>query len=542
MNPRIVALTGLVSFAASFLVPAGVWANTPGADGLPPVSGSESVSGLLEAVVNVVQAVIPIVGGFALLVGAGFLVSRIGSGPADEPALEASRPGRRRLPSGLGWLVAIIVVLAAAALGVAVGRTLAYITSEGGLSGIFGRVYLFLFVVASFVVVLTIGASALKFRHGQLSRAIATVFGAGAILITGTILGTVTAEATGGTYHDPVVLTAPATVSVRIDPTQVTFVAQDQGPAECRSGPDTPRFADLSALDLGELGEGTLRAGLMIDTEGPGTASVELFIDGADLPEGSPMVSWSGAVAVTSMSPSGDAGTVSFSDLALSQGDGKPAPADSGSEVGLPSPLVSDWPATLTGTLDWTCQPWAGIPDASFVPSPSNAQGAIGTDKPVPSSDPTDLPEPTEFAADAPTCPAPVSAVHAPAVIVSIATGSPVMATRVGSTLETCSTTAIEDGVPGDPVGQVLGHPGDQLTLALPTGWGFIRWEGSDRPAIGDAANIWLPVDVAGAPSHVDVPVPGRLGDSVADYTLWIKTLDGRVVGQLAIRIGVSVS
>ena len=125
-----------------------------------------------------------------------------------------------------------------------------------------------------------------------------------------------------------VVLVAPASVHIRFNPVALAFVAQDGGQAECHSVPDHRTFNDLSALDLGELGPGTLRGGFTIGTDGPGSGTLELFIDGADLPEGSAMVSWVGPAMVTSMSSAGDSGALSFDGLVFSAGDGKPVPVD----------------------------------------------------------------------------------------------------------------------------------------------------------------------------------------------------------------------
>ena len=80
------------------------------------------------------------------------------------------------------------------------------------------------------------------------------------------------------------------------------------------------------------------------------------------------------------------------------------------------------------------------------------------------------------------------------------------------------------------------------MALTLSNGWRFLRWEGFDRPAVGDGANVWLPTDTPGQPEQVDVPVPIRMGDSVAGYGLWMVSVDGRAVGQLEILIRVRVS
>ena len=80
------------------------------------------------------------------------------------------------------------------------------------------------------------------------------------------------------------------------------------------------------------------------------------------------------------------------------------------------------------------------------------------------------------------------------------------------------------------------------MTLALPTGWRFLRWEGFDRPAEGEGANVWPAVDTPERPSRIEVPVPIRPGESVAGFHLHIVRGDGRVVGWIDILVRVSVS
>ena len=238
-------------------------------------------------------------------------------------------------------------------------------SSEGGLGNIFGMVNMVLLLGGAVIALVVIGLAATKFRHGHVTWAIGAGFGSAALLVAGTFVGRATAAATGGTYHEPVVLVAPASVRIRLEPLTLSFVARDDGQAECRSIPDARKFDDLAALDFGELGPGTLRGRFTVWADGSGSASLELFIDGADLPEGAPMVSWAGPATVDSMSPAEDMGTLSFDGLVRSAGDGKPVPVDGSQEVATPAPLASDWPPTLSGTIDWTCQPWlAPVPAA----------------------------------------------------------------------------------------------------------------------------------------------------------------------------------
>lgn len=539
MNRSRTAWSGLIALAGWLMVPARVWADAPSGSG-PQTSGPEPVGQLLGALVGIGVTLAAVGVVIAVLIGVGRAVGRIGGRPEDQID-DPSPADHARGPSPLVGITSLIAVVAAATLGLFAGRTFAYFSSQGGLEGIFGKAYLVLFLGGVFIALVVIGLAATKFRHGHITWAIGSVFVSAALLVAGTLVGTATAAATGGTYHEPVVLVAPASVHLRLVPVALSFVAQDAGQAECHSIPDQRTFSDLSALDLGELGPGTLRGGFTIWANGSGSGSMELFIDGGDLPEGSPMVSWVGPATVTSMSPAGDLGALSFDGLVLSAGDGKPVPVDSGQEVTAPAPVASAWPSTLSGTLDWTCEPWLAAVSPGEIPPPSIAPSSSHNEPPSSALDATLAPEPTEFAAPTPNCPAPQAAVSAPDVLVTVGDGPGVVATRGPSTITTCSTTAVADGVPGDPVGEVLANSGDQMTLTLPAGWGILHWEGSDRSAVGEGANVWLPVDVEGAPSHIDVPVPLRTGASVANYSLWVVGFDGRVVGQLAISVAISV-
>ena len=152
-----------------------------------------------------------------------------------------------------------------------------------------------------------------------------------------------------------------------------------------------------------------------------------------------------------------------------------------------------------------------GMVVAAVAPGPTDAPGptpapAGSPDQTVAPAQPAELPPPTL------ACPAPAVAARVPDVTVAAPAGAPVPATRGSSTLMTCSTTGTEDAVPADPLEVVAAHPGDHLTLALPVGWGFLRWEGSDRRVAGEGANAWPPVDVAGLPPRIEVPVPDRQG------------------------------
>jgi hypothetical protein len=167
----------------------------------------------------------------------------------------------------------------------------------------------------------------------------------------------------------PVVLAATGTTRMQMPAGPLSFVAKNDGAADCRSGPDSRAVAGVTALELGELGSGTLRA--MVGLPGPedAGASAQFFIDGGDLPEGSYQPFWSGPVKVTTSKDVGASGTLTFSALPLEPDPGQVKAGETG-----PPADSGGWPATLTGTLSWTCGPWAPpVPGGPSAPPPSTA-------------------------------------------------------------------------------------------------------------------------------------------------------------------------
>jgi hypothetical protein len=190
---------------------------------------------------------------------------------------------------------------------------------------------------------------------------------------------------------------------------------------------------------------------------------------------------------------------------------------------------------------------------ASPQPSPSAAgDGSSPSPSPTPTATPTPVPtataapsepaseEPTPFAPPSPACPAPAQAAVLPEIVASVGAAS-VVATGGSATVMTCSTVGTFDAVPPDPTQALAATPGDTLTLTLPAGWQFLRWEGSDRPADGDEAIVHASVDTPGRPSRIVAPVPARAGRSVATFDLWIIGDANRVVAQQAVAVLIDV-
>ena len=254
------------------------------------------------------------------------------------------------------------MAVGACIVGVLAGRAIAYQGSVGGFGAVDAAVLSFFLIVAVVGLVL-IGLIARKFRHGQVSPAIGTLLAAAGLLAVGALGGSATAAAFGGLYHEPVVLAAAGQTQVELQAGAIPFVARDGGRADCSSGPDSQAVARITALDLGELGSGTLRATIGVPGQAADGATAELFIDGGDLPEGSMQPFWSGPVQLAELGGEGASGKLTFTSLGLSNAAEKPEQGSSG-----PTSAAPGWPATISGSLSWTCQPWATPSSSSVAP------------------------------------------------------------------------------------------------------------------------------------------------------------------------------
>lgn len=355
----------LSALAIALVVPGSVLADTPlgtaGGTGAAPQDGP--IGQLLSIATGLVAMLAGLAVAVAVVGGIAHLVARIG-GPIVAPISTGDAAEPRRSRAAVGATLSVLVVAGAAVVGVLVGRAAAFQSSAGGLGGAIGAGILISGLVVAVVCLVLIGLIATKIRHGHPSRAIGTTLAAAGFVAIGAFGGNATAAATGGVFHEPIVLTAPGQTRLALQAGAFPFVARDGGRADCRSVPDGQAVADVMALDLGELGSGTLRATLGLAAEPSNATRVELFIDGADLPEGSPQLSWSGPAQVGEISTGGASGTLTFSDLAGSDPAAKSQPGASASSSVLPG-----WPATISGSLSWTCQPW-GTPLPGGVPPP----------------------------------------------------------------------------------------------------------------------------------------------------------------------------
>ena len=128
-----------------------------------------------------------------------------------------------------------------------------------------------------------------------------------------------------------------------------------------------------------------------------------------------------------------------------------------------------------------------------------------------------------------------------PEVTVSVGGGPAIPATAGPSTLVTCSTTSAFETVSSDPPLGLMAQAGDTLHVTLPAGWHLLRWSGFDRPLLGEGDNPRTGAATPDRPRQIAVPVPNRSGDSMVGFTLWVISVDGRVVGQLEISVVVTI-
>lgn len=153
-------------------------------------------------------------------------------------------------------------------------------------------------------------------------------------------------------YHEAVVLHAPATMTLAMPPDVGTFVARGDGAATCDSMPDGRTVATITGLDLGTVRSGRLRGTLSRSVEGSAGATAEFWIDGGSLPEGAYQPFWAGPVQIVDSGVDGTIGHMAFAALKR-EADSSVKPGDSPA-----SQAMDGWPATLSGTLSWTCRPW----------------------------------------------------------------------------------------------------------------------------------------------------------------------------------------
>jgi hypothetical protein len=323
--------------------------NATGTTGGP---STEPEVSLLSRLLGVAAPLAAIAIALGVVIGLAFVTARIG-GPTVEPAPSPGSAESNGSRSTIGRTLSVLVAVGACIVGVVAGRAIAYLRSIGDLSGILDTAFLTFLLIVAVVGLALIGLIATKIRQGHVSRAIGTILAAAGLLAMGALGGGVTASAFGGLYHEPAVLEAAGATHFEMQAGAVPFVARDGGRAECRSVPDGRTVADVTALELGELGSGTLRATLSLPAQASDGATAEFWIDGGDLPDGSIQPFWRGSVQVTEIGADGASGKLIFTSLELEGGAEKP-----NSESPAPTSAAPGWPSTISGVLGWSCQPW----------------------------------------------------------------------------------------------------------------------------------------------------------------------------------------
>lgn len=258
--------------------------------------------------------------------------------------ISPAAPPRPR--SSVSTVVFAIVAIGAAVAGILVGREIALEQSRRLLFA--GAIPMFLLAIVVVGLGL-VGLVGLGVRRGRLNLAIGTAFAASGLLAAGAVVGWATAAATGGTERAPVILQAAGTATLTMAADPGTFAAGDGGAATCELEQDGRGVAMVTALDLGQLASGTLRARVSLSTDEPDAGRVEFWIDGADLPEGADQPFWLGSAEITW---NDRAGRATFTDV---RRESDPA---TGPGSGAASISADGWPATFSGTLGWICEPW----------------------------------------------------------------------------------------------------------------------------------------------------------------------------------------
>lgn len=178
--------------------------------------------------------------------------------------------------------VSLLVVIAAIGVGIYLGRAIAYYGSLGDLGGILAVGVLRFVLIGPVIGLVVVGLIATKLRHGKPNLAIWTILAAGGLLAVGAIGGSVTAAATGGLYQAPLVLSATGQTRTALIAGTMPFVGQEPGRADCRSIDNGRAVAMVTALEVGHLGAGTLRATLNLAGPGADGTTAEFWI--ADIP------------------------------------------------------------------------------------------------------------------------------------------------------------------------------------------------------------------------------------------------------------------
>ncbi len=241
-------------------------------------------------------------------------------------------------------------------VGAFLGYQALYQSSLGGLGGALGSAYIAFAIGALVVVVALVGVANLLRPAGRGRTASRFAFAASGLILAGGAGGAAAVPAFGLGYHPPVVLSARGEASITLEGVS-TFEPRSSGRADCWSIADGIEVQEIVALSLGELNGGVLRADIFIPVQEMPGGSISLFVEASRLPEGSVQPMWNTQDVVIDSSSRGTTGRLRFEAVPIREDE----------DMGLPS---GSWPATLTGEISWTCEPWLA---ADATPPPTVA-------------------------------------------------------------------------------------------------------------------------------------------------------------------------
>jgi len=267
---------------------------------------------------------------------------------ADDAAVHDMPPPSHPASASLSrwpWLLGVLPL----GVGAFLGYQAAYTRSLGGFEAI-GAAFIALVIVALVLVVGLVGFVHTLRPNGRGRVASRYSFVAAALVAGGGFSGWAAVPVFDLGYHAPVVLQARGEVSITLDGV-AGFEPRGAGRADCQSVADGIDVERVVALSLGSLNGGLLRADIALPVEGVSIGYIALFVDAATLPAGNVPPTWEKAGPEINSASGGTSGTIRIEGAQLR----------SGAEMGAPT---GSWPATLSGTITWSCGEWFA-PDAA---------------------------------------------------------------------------------------------------------------------------------------------------------------------------------
>ena len=171
----------------------------------------------------------------------------------------------------------------------------------------------------------------------------------GLALAIGTITGLVATPLLGLTYQPEPIFQAAGPANLDLA-NPIDFHDSAGATAECRSTVDRAATAQVRIADVGELQGSPITVLVVPDPTGSGDASIALELAGSG-PDTGRTILWRGSTSIQLREFDGRSGSATFQGL---------VGEDAGLFVGpalSPAP-IDPYPATLSGTVTWTCGEW----------------------------------------------------------------------------------------------------------------------------------------------------------------------------------------